>query len=96
MSTNTFYILESSDGNRFFSYDRENNIFGWNKCSLECAEKFSSYYDAKDFANDKNYYTARYPEEFLNCRIRKLTITIELSDCEEHYFGVTDYWIEFL
>ena len=72
------------------------SLVGINVLLPECAEKFSSYYDAKDFANDKNYYTARYPEEFLNCRIRKLTITIELSDCEEQYFGVTDYWIEFL
>lgn len=83
MSTNTFYILESSDGNHFFSYDRENNIFGWNKCSPEDAERFISYYDANSFVNDKNYFIARYPEEFLNCKIRKLTITIELSDCEE-------------
>lgn len=81
--TNTFYILEHPCGNRFFGYDRESCCFGWDQYLPERAEKFNSYQDAKNFIKSNNIYINQYLEEFLNCKIKKLTITVELFDCEE-------------
>lgn len=82
MITNTFYILELPEYNMFYSYDKENYTFDWHKCLPEYAVKFNSYHDAKDFANNSTFAN-RNPEEFLNCKIRKLSIAVEFSECEE-------------
>ena len=82
MVANTFYILEHPEHNMFYSYDKENYTFDWHKCLPEDAVKFNSYNDAKDFVNNSTFAN-RNLEEFLNCKIRKLTITVELSECEE-------------
>lgn len=82
MITNTFYILELPERNMFYGYDKENYTFDWHRCQPEDAMKFNSYHDAKDFINNSTFANWR-PEEFLSCKIRKLSITVGLSECKE-------------
>ena len=83
MFSNTFYIFEHPNGNRFWGYDKENCCFSWNHYLPEQAEKFDSYNSAKSFLKSNNIFVSQYIEDFINCKIRKVTVYTEISDCDE-------------
>lgn len=80
MNTKVFYIFEHVDGERYFGANIAQYGYDWNYYSPEKAVRFRSYQDAKNFIRSNNTYVDRYYEEFSNCKIKKVTVSVEVSD----------------
>ena len=70
-----YYVIQNDEG-KFFNIDNGSGGYPYFNDDFESCERYNSKQRAEDFLNS-NYATEMFRSEFMNCVVRKVTMTIE-------------------